>query len=227
MQACYCDRISNSQNHWLMNLLGIVTQRFPLKLMEGLLKVCNNQLGALMWMSSDCQLMGFGNLFGKGSWNPFRKILKIFFFFLILTCSLTENKRTCLNLGSYNYLGFAASDEYCTPRVIESLQKFSQSTCSSRADGGKSCNVGINILDLSKKIMKNLAFFFLIGNTVLHEELEHMVAAFVGKPAAMVYGMGFATNSTSLPTLIGKVVSCTIPIFHFLLSMFIEGKSLN
>lgn len=89
----------------------------------------------------------------------------------------TEKKRRCLNLGSYNYLGFAASDEYCTPRVIQSLQKFSQSTCSSRVDG---------------------------GNTILHEELETLIAKFVGKPAAMIYGMGFATNSTTLPSLIGK-----------------------
>lgn len=89
----------------------------------------------------------------------------------------TENRRRCLNLGSYNYLGFAASDEYCTPQAIQSLRKFSQSTCSSRVDG---------------------------GNTILHEELEEMVARFVGKPAAMVYGMGFATNSTTLPSLIGK-----------------------
>lgn len=89
----------------------------------------------------------------------------------------TEKTRTCINLGSYNYLGFAAADEYCTPRVIQSLRKFSQSTCSSRVDG---------------------------GNTVLHEELENLIARFVGKPAAMVYGMGFATNSTTLPSLIGK-----------------------
>eukprot|EP00250_Pteridium_aquilinum_P004103 c14339_g1_i1 orf=205-1662(+) len=89
----------------------------------------------------------------------------------------TEKTRTCLNLGSYNYLGFAASDEYCTPRVIQSLRNFAQSTCSSRVDG---------------------------GNTVLHEELENLIASFVGKPAAMVYGMGFATNSTTLPSLIGK-----------------------
>lgn len=89
----------------------------------------------------------------------------------------TEKTRSCINLGSYNYLGFAASDEYCTPRVIQSLQKFAQSTCSSRVDG---------------------------GNTVLHEELENLIARFVGKPAAMVYGMGFATNSTTLPSLIGR-----------------------
>lgn len=29
----------------------------------------------------------------------------------------TEATRTCLNLGSYNYLGFAAADPYCTQRV--------------------------------------------------------------------------------------------------------------
>lgn len=30
------------------------------------------------------------------------------------------------------------------------------------------------------------------------------MARFVGKPAAMVFGMGFATNSTNIPTLVGK-----------------------
>jgi len=35
--------------------------------------------------------------------------------------------------------------------------------------------------------------------------LERVIAKFVGKPAAMVYGMGYATNSTTLPALIGKV----------------------
>ena len=29
----------------------------------------------------------------------------------------TQATRTCLNLGSYNYLGFAAADPYCTQRV--------------------------------------------------------------------------------------------------------------
>lgn len=43
------------------------------------------------------------------------------------------------------------------------------------------------------------------GTTTLHLELESLVAKFLGKPAAMVYGMGFATNSTTLPSLAGKV----------------------
>lgn len=36
---------------------------------------------------------------------------------------------------------------------------------------------------------------------MVHEELEREVASFVGKPAALVFGMGFATNSLTLPVL--------------------------
>ena len=38
----------------------------------------------------------------------------------------------------------------------------------------------------------------------MHRELESLVARFVGKPAAMTFGMGFATNATNIPTLVGK-----------------------
>ncbi|KAL0014634.1 hypothetical protein SO802_001703 [Lithocarpus litseifolius] len=93
------------------------------------------------------------------------------------TLKRTTRIRRCLNLGSYNYLGFAASDEYCTPRVIDSLNKYSPSTCSSRVDG---------------------------GTTVLHKELEKHVANFLGKQDAIVFGMGYVTNSAILPALIGK-----------------------
>ncbi|KAJ8647475.1 hypothetical protein MRB53_000498 [Persea americana] len=89
----------------------------------------------------------------------------------------TTKTSKCLNLGSYNYLGFAAADEYCTPRVIESLNRFSPSTCGTRVDG---------------------------GTTVLHTELEDLVAKFVGKPAAVVLGMGYVTNSSIIPALVGK-----------------------
>lgn len=43
------------------------------------------------------------------------------------------------------------------------------------------------------------------GTTVLHNELEKCVASFVGKPAAIVFGMGYVTNSAILPVLLGKV----------------------
>lgn len=45
------------------------------------------------------------------------------------------------------------------------------------------------------------------GTTALHAELEEVVADFVGKPAALVTGMGYVTNSAILPVLIGKVCS--------------------
>ncbi|PPD92968.1 hypothetical protein GOBAR_DD10104 [Gossypium barbadense] len=93
------------------------------------------------------------------------------------TLKRTDKISRCLNLGSYNYLGFAAADEYCTPRVIDSLCRFSASTCSTRVEG---------------------------GTTTLHKELEECVANFVGKPAAVVFGMGYVTNSAILPVIIGR-----------------------
>jgi 7-keto-8-aminopelargonate synthetase-like enzyme len=46
---------------------------------------------------------------------------------------------------------------------------------------------------------------FPIGTTALHNELEECVASFVRKPAALVFGMGYVTNSAILPVLMGKV----------------------
>jgi serine palmitoyltransferase len=43
------------------------------------------------------------------------------------------------------------------------------------------------------------------GTTDIHSELERRVANFVGKEDAVVFAMGYATNSTSLPALAGPV----------------------
>ena len=89
---------------------------------------------------------------------------------------LTGNRIRALNLGSYNYLGFAAHDPYCTPRALETLKKEGWSSCSSRGEA---------------------------GTTQLHLDLEKELAAFLGKPASLCFGMGFATNSAVLPVLVG------------------------
>ncbi len=47
-----------------------------------------------------------------------------------------ETTKHCLNLGSYNYLGFAAADVYCTPRVQETIAHDGVSTCSPRGIAG-------------------------------------------------------------------------------------------
>lgn len=46
---------------------------------------------------------------------------------------------------------------------------------------------------------------FSTGTTLLHNELEECVANFVRKPAAVVFGMGYVTNSAILPVLMRKV----------------------
>ena len=55
----------------------------------------------------------------------------------------------------------------------------------------------------------------ILGNTKLHTELEELVARFVGKPAAILFGMGYVTNSAIIPVLIGKVRGEKILIFFF------------
>jgi len=90
---------------------------------------------------------------------------------------LTGRKIRCVNLGSYNYLGFAASDEYCTPRVEKTMKSYGWGPCSSRADA---------------------------GTLPVHLELEKEMAAFLGKEDCITCGMGFATNSTFIPVLAEK-----------------------
>ncbi len=82
-----------------------------------------------------------------------------------------------LNMSSYNYLGFAQSEGPCADAVEEAIKKYGISSASPRADAGTS----------------DLAL-----------EVEDRIAKFVGKPAAMVFSMGFATNATSFPALVGK-----------------------
>lgn len=86
--------------------------------------------------------------------------------------------RKCLNLGSYNYLGFA--DDWnvtCEEGVIASMQDLPVSLGSSRMEGGTS---------------------------KLHNEVETIVAEFLGKESAMVLNMGFNTNATTIPALMGR-----------------------
>ena len=95
-------------------------------------------------------------------------------------CTLkTSGKSTrCLNLGSYNYLGFADDwKETCRTDVQNSVNVWPNSFCSPRND---------------------------FGTFVTHLELEESVAKFVGKEAAVVFTMGFATNSTTIPILMGE-----------------------
>jgi serine palmitoyltransferase len=82
-----------------------------------------------------------------------------------------------LNLGSYNYLGFAENNGKCANDSIRALNNYSVATCCSRQE---------------------------LGTLKLHKELEEQVAEFLGVESSIVFGMGFATNSTNIPNLVGK-----------------------
>lgn len=94
------------------------------------------------------------------------------------TMHVTGKSKRCINVGSYNYLGFA--DDWhstCADEVLDTVEKWPVSMCNSRMD---------------------------FGNSTLHEELEQQVAKFVGKEAALVYTMGYNTNVVTLAALMGK-----------------------
>jgi serine palmitoyltransferase len=83
-----------------------------------------------------------------------------------------------LNLGSYNYLGFA--DDWintCSKDVIGSLDDFNVNCSSAPMD---------------------------LGTTTLHKHLEKVTADFVGKPASIIFNMGYGTNACTIPALMGK-----------------------
>jgi serine palmitoyltransferase len=93
------------------------------------------------------------------------------------TYKYTGTYTQTLNVSSYNYLGFAQSEGPCADAVEECVHKNGLSFASPRADSGTS----------------ELAL-----------EVEREVAQFVGKPAAMVFSMGYVTNAGSFPALVSK-----------------------
>jgi serine palmitoyltransferase len=86
--------------------------------------------------------------------------------------------RTCLNLGSYNYLGFADDWQVtCGKDVIGSLNGLSVSASSNPTE---------------------------FGTTRLHKDVENLVARFLGKEDAIAFTMGFNTNATVIPALVTR-----------------------
>ncbi len=153
--------------------------------------------------------------------------------------------RRCFNLGSYNYLGFAANDPYCTPRVVDTIRELGISSSSARAHagggwgaqgrnrwcrgpaggagGGPQRQRAWGKLESSPGVAggpgsrAQPAWFPRAhgprepspgapapGTTHVHSELEDLVARFLGVEAALTYGMGFATNSATIPALVGR-----------------------
>ncbi|XP_071754102.1 serine palmitoyltransferase 3 [Centroberyx gerrardi] len=82
-----------------------------------------------------------------------------------------------INMGSYNYLGFAENNADFLKTVADKTRQYGIGVCSTRQE---------------------------MGNLSIHEELEQLVATFLGVESSMTFGMGFATNSMNIPALVGK-----------------------
>ncbi|XP_034936564.1 serine palmitoyltransferase 2 [Chelonus insularis] len=91
------------------------------------------------------------------------------------TFEFTGTETPCINLGSYNYLGFAESKGNCAEQSIETLKKYGCANCSTRLE---------------------------LGTMPIHHELERLTAKFLQVEDAIVFGMGFATNALNIPSLI-------------------------
>ncbi|XP_062981939.1 serine palmitoyltransferase 3 [Elgaria multicarinata webbii] len=85
--------------------------------------------------------------------------------------------KNVINMGSYNYLGFAETDPNALKTVNAELHKYGTGVCSTRKE---------------------------MGNLDKNVELENLVAQFLGVEASLAFGMGFATNSMNIPALVGK-----------------------
>jgi serine palmitoyltransferase len=89
----------------------------------------------------------------------------------------TGERMRAINLGSYNYLGFAENADGCINKTIEAVSMYGISAGGRRVEA---------------------------GNMDLHRKLEQRMAEFLGKEDAVIFNMGYATNSTSIAALIGK-----------------------
>lgn len=92
------------------------------------------------------------------------------------TFRFTGKKRVCINLGSYNYLGMSMLER---GPVADAVRKYGLAMASPYGE---------------------------LGRCELHDKLEAEIADFLGVEAAIVFGMGFATNTLSLPGLLGPDV---------------------
>lgn len=79
-------------------------------------------------------------------------------------------------LGSNNYLGLTTHPKV-KEAAIQAMKKYGTSCTGSR---------------------------FLNGTLDLHEKLEHELAEFIGKEAALVFSTGFQTNQGTISTLVGR-----------------------
>ena len=113
------------------------------------------------------------------------------------TFQFTGTQTEVINVGSYNYLGFAEANGPCADQSATAIEESGLSVCGNVHETGK----GFKSLKLSGGLGTNL---FTSGHTRTQDELEKLVAEFLGVEEAICFSMGFATNSMNAPCLVDK-----------------------
>lgn len=108
------------------------------------------------------------------SYCEFRLLGSLFNSVIVVSRRFTGLERRCLNLGSYNYLGFSENSGPCCEDAKRALLEQGIAMASSRRE---------------------------LGTSALHLDVERLTAEFMGVEDALVFGMGFATNTMNLPAL--------------------------
>ncbi|KAI6186643.1 Serine palmitoyltransferase 2 [Aphelenchoides besseyi] len=93
------------------------------------------------------------------------------------TFRFTGTESEVINVGSYNYLGFAENMGSCAENSASVIDELGLSVCSTVHE---------------------------MGQTRSQEELEKLVAEFLGVEEAICFSMGFATNSMNTACLVDK-----------------------
>lgn len=86
----------------------------------------------------------------------------------------TGSSTECLNLSSYNYLGFGQSKGICTSYASRAIDDYGTSGCSPR---------------------------HMAGTTDLHLECEQVISNFVGQEDAILVSQGYGTNAFIFPVI--------------------------
>ncbi|CAF3645155.1 unnamed protein product [Adineta steineri] len=117
------------------------------------------------------------------------------------TYRYTGKTINAINLGSYNYLGFAEKSGPCATDAINAIKTFGVGNCNSRIE---------------------------LGTQRYHVELERLVADFLHVESSIAFGMGFATNALNLPALASKgdlILSDEMNHVSLILGMRLSGAT--
>ncbi|CAF3459126.1 unnamed protein product [Rotaria socialis] len=93
------------------------------------------------------------------------------------TFQFSGKKLPSINLGSYNYLGFAENCGPCSDQAMKSIETYGISSCSTRHE---------------------------LGTQNYMNDLESLMAEYLNVEDCIAFGMGFATNALNIPALAGK-----------------------